>query len=546
MALGTAEASAQSYARKDRPAPRQRTERTGVPAPMAMRGTGPANDECANAEPITVVDLNDCGQLASAGDNTEATESMGDPGCDGTNVGYADVWYSFNSGTYGTVVITLTPDTSMTDWVFVVYEGCDSALEISCNVLPEGPVPVTVTPGADYSVRVYSNLQYGDGGLFTLCVAADNTPPPANDACVDVTAGPLSIGAPLAVTGNNAGATITNDEAQEGTLGFPAVWEAFNLTDSCADVTVALCGTTPTFNNYFVVLSPDCPLDTATAIFANTESFGDCSDGNVTLTFRGLGAGTYYYPVLSALGQAYGPYAITFTAVVCAQAPANDDCAGAFVLVADTACVPVAGTTLLATQSQPADSCNNYLGVADDDVWYQFVATSTDMTISVQGGESFDAVVQLFEGTCGQFTEIGCADATVSAEEEVIAQSGLTVGTTYYLRLFTYSEASVGTGFTICVTADGGTAVAEFGGGVDWSVYPNPTDGDLNIAWNAAAARVTIEVLDATGRTVHAEQRPLVKGQRFALDMAHSLMPGTYAVRLGTGTERHSVRVVIR
>jgi len=76
----------------------------------------------------------------------------------------------------------------------------------------------------------------------------------------------------------------------------------------------------------------------------------------------------------------------------------NDNCSGAISLTpsADNTCNPTTGSTVGATQSQPG--CT---GTADDDVWYSFVATSTDHIITVTDGTLYDSVLQLFTGTCG-------------------------------------------------------------------------------------------------------------------------------------------------
>ena len=130
--------------------------------------------------------------------------------------------------------------------------------------------------------------------------------------------------------------------------------------------------------------------------------------------------------------------------------PANDNCAGAITLTHGTTCTTTAGTTANATQSQAGCS----LSTADDDVWYQFVATATSAQVIVTGAASFDAVVQAFSGTCGSLVAIGaCQDVTFSGGTETLALSGLMVGTTYYVRTYHYnSSVSTTPTFTICVT----------------------------------------------------------------------------------------------
>jgi hypothetical protein len=371
-----------------------------------LRGGGaPANDECDAPEALTVGA--DC-TSPTAGDNTAATQSELGPSCDdSTSTGiFADVWYSFNSGTNTSVDVDLVPSAGMTDNVIVVLDGC-AGTELLCYVLPPGPQSVTVTENTDYIIRVYSNTEYGNPGAFTICVSG--TPPP--------------------------------------------------------------------------------PLP-----------------------------------------------------------PANDDCANAIVITASTDCVLTDGTTDGGTESLPADSCNGFLGTANDDVWYSFTATATDMTIGVQGAEGFDAVVELFQGDCGSLSEIGCADSTVSAGLEQIRQSGLTVGQAYLVRLFNYGDAETAPAdFTICaVEGLVSLGVGENSEGTGLSMFPNPAEGPVSITWPGPAADVRIEVLDMTGRLAHSEQRHLMHGQITVLALGDRLAEGTYAVRLAGGGLHVSQRLMVR
>ena len=69
-----------------------------------------------------------------------------------------------------------------------------------------------------------------------------------------------------------------------------------------------------------------------------------------------------------------------------AAAPANDDCSGAVLLTSATTCpaTPIAGTLANATGSgvNPNSACG---GIADDDVWYKFVAYNQSITITLSG-----------------------------------------------------------------------------------------------------------------------------------------------------------------
>ena len=132
--------------------------------------------------------------------------------------------------------------------------------------------------------------------------------------------------------------------------------------------------------------------------------------------------------------------------------PANDDCMGAIDLIPDTVCNAVTGDITGGTESLPAITCNGFTGSADADVWYMFTATDTAHNVNVTGSADFDAVVELFDGTCGALTSRDCADATLEGGLESIVSTDLTIGTTYYVRVYHwYDTIPTPPTFDICV-----------------------------------------------------------------------------------------------
>ncbi len=130
-------------------------------------------------------------------------------------------------------------------------------------------------------------------------------------------------------------------------------------------------------------------------------------------------------------------------------APANDNCGGALPLTQTASCTPVSGNVNFATQSQAA--CGD--GTANDDVWYQFTATTSGANISVDGSTNFDGVFEVFSGGCAGLTSLGCVDNTVNDGVEATTLNTLTIGQTYYIRVFDwYATVAGSTGFTICVS----------------------------------------------------------------------------------------------
>lgn len=552
---GSLLAAGDAQAQRSAPAVSLHHGRTGTPHPHApaLRGGGaPANDECASAEALVLHTPEECTTMATSGDNGAATTSSGDPSCDFSGEGYQDVWYAFNSGENEQVLVTLLPDEAMTDWAFTVSEGCDGT-EVACFVVPDVPMNVVVTPNTDYVVRVYSNLDWGVGGPFTLCVAAYGMlpEPPVNDACGSVTPEALSVGGSLTFTGTVAGATVDGDYEPGSDLdgSNPSAWHAFTTTE-CADITVGYCGTPTVFGNVWIFLSTTCPAGAVDILAA--YDFTTCADGNVTMLYTSVPAGTYYLPVmLDMTSGASGPYTINVSAAACPAPPPNDDCIGAIPLTSGDACVGAEGTVAGATQSMDPLLCNGYTSPNAIDVWYSFVATSTDETIGVQGQGSFDAVVELFMGTCGSLTSIGCADATVTdpagAIEEIV-QTGLTVGSTYYVRVYCYANMTTDRDLTICVKegAGSGIGISEHTAAIDFSVYPNPTEGDLTLTYGAESGTVTIDLLDMAGRTVFTQQRFLARGQSVTLDLPARLSRGAYTLRLGSAAGRSGQRVLVK
>lgn len=126
----------------------------------------------------------------------------------------------------------------------------------------------------------------------------------------------------------------------------------------------------------------------------------------------------------------------------------SDGCSSATVIGVTSDCLaPTSGTTTGATQT--IAGC---VGTADDDVWYEFVATSTSHQITVVPIAGMDPVVQLFSGGCGTLVSLNCMDNGGDGVTEVINYNGLSIGVTYKIRIYHYFAGS-GTGnFTICVT----------------------------------------------------------------------------------------------
>ncbi|MBK8581139.1 MAG: T9SS type A sorting domain-containing protein [Flavobacteriales bacterium] len=174
-----------------------------------------------------------------------------------------------------------------------------------------------------------------------------------------------------------------------------------------------------------------------------------CALGMIT-TFPDLNVGTTYYLQASLLSTAGGqPVTFDICVGLPAVTPANDDCAGAIeVPVNMTAdCVATAqGDLFGSTQSNNTNPC---IGLADDDVWFSFMATAETLVVELNiTGPPLYLNMALWEGACGNLTLVpdGCQSQTPARFE------GLNIGTTYYLQVYSYSDnPAVTTTFDVCV-----------------------------------------------------------------------------------------------
>jgi hypothetical protein len=514
---------------------------------LSAPATGaPVNDLCDGA---IVQSLAAPGSVTVTGDNTGATDTEG--------FGADQVWEAFTITECADVEVSLCGNSPEFATYFInLLVGCPTftaLVDTTSTTACVGGATLLFT-GLDAGTYYYPVYQE-DGvfeGAYTVTFTATpcgggNTP--VNDLCSSVTPVALATGGTVTFTGDNTDATITGDYAPGSDLdgsGLASVWHAFTTTQ-CANIEVSYCATLPAFQNVWIVLANSCPADVLT--YYSSYNTTDCGSGNYTVYFVGLPAGTWYLPVMydpSVTSPAVGPYSVDVTATPCAAPPANDDCAGSFPLDVNILCEPTTGTVFGATQSQAALLCNGFTGVANDDVWYSFVATGPNQTITVAGSDTLDAVVELLTGSCNSPATLACADATVSGEVEEIVVNNLVEGNTYYVRVYDYFQGyPVDPTFTICVTGDIGTSITEQGE-VPFGISPNPGNGDVRLTYGGSAGSVTMELLDLTGRVVYSATRNLTSGHVVDLQLANVLSTGTYSLRLSSAEGQSVQRMMVR
>ncbi|NRD23414.1 fibronectin type III domain-containing protein [Winogradskyella litoriviva] len=221
--------------------------------------------------------------------------------------------------------------------------------------------------------------------------------------------------------------------------------------------------------------------------------------------------------------------------------PLNDDCLGAFSVtveneIADFAsATQIQGSIAAATDSGVA-AC---AGTSNDDVWFSFVATATDINIDVT--DDFDGVIELFSGECGSLVSVECDDYDVTFGNPRISRTDFVVGETYYLRVFYYyATTSSASDFTLAIWSESEEALSidNFENETAFSYYPNPVKNTLTLNAQNTIEQVSMynmlgqEVLRAMPNTIDSE-----------LDMSQ-LQTGTYFVKVTIANVTKTIKVI--
>jgi PQQ-dependent dehydrogenase (s-GDH family) len=173
------------------------------------------------------------------------------------------------------------------------------------------------------------------------------------------------------------------------------------------------------------------------------------------------------------------------------QSSPNDNCSGAISLTPAVSCSNTTGSLILSTDSTGLPTgCET--GGVHYDVWYSFVAanTSSTVTLSGQGTNFTNPELQLYSGSCGALTSLQCGTTSLTG-------TGLTIGTTYYIRVSNIgSSPATNGGFSICVANP--TPPPSNDNCTGAITLSNGSTNNAGTVWNATASS-SIPVGCATG-----------------------------------------------
>jgi hypothetical protein len=222
------------------------------------------------------------------------------------------------------------------------------------------------------------------------------------------------------------------------------------------------------------------------------ELWGSCTDGsmiasnNSGLLVGNLSPSTQYYVRVYTTGTSTRLSAFQICVY---NVLGNDECTYSKPLTLNngTNCTnTVNGTTDGATNGFAAiTGCFGEPYYSIKDVWYKFVATANNATISLTNialvsGTSSSLSMQMIND-CSSSTSLQCGTSgTLSA-------TGLVIGTTYYVRVYNQDAASTST-FTICANVSPSPINNEC---IAAAVVAVNTDGTFNLAINATTVNAT-------------------------------------------------------
>ncbi len=251
---------------------------------------------------------------------------------------------------------------------------------------------------------------------------------PANDLCGDA----ISIDCGTTVSGTTVTATVDN----VGTCGTsntaPGVWYSFVAPGN--EITASLCDQAD-FDTKIGIFSGSC--GSLSCVGGNDDGSG-CSGFTSEVTVSTT-PGTTYFILVHGFSSSTGDFDLTLT---CAgppptEPPVNDLCANAISMDCGET---VSGTTQLATFDN-VGTCT--ISNTSPGVWYTFVATGPDATISTCNQASFDTKLSVFSGSCGSLSCVGGNDdgsgCSGFSSRLTVAT---TIGQTYWVLVHGFSAST--------------------------------------------------------------------------------------------------------
>lgn len=393
----------------------------------------PVNNICNNAISITP------NVLCESVSGTLSGATLNGPITSCAPTANQDLWYKFVAVTPAmTVSLYLNGWGTEIDQSLEIYSGDCTGEAIACANVSSSSTSEEIsysnfTVGQTYYIRVLAaNPNFFAYGFY-VCVTY--IAPPSNDSC------------------ENALPIIPSStwSSQYGTLHNSSFTGAIPSCTSNAsqDVWYSFVATNPLLK---INLEAYNTIDFGLQVFQ-----GSC-DGNV------LGCAVYN-PQVGFDGFTYNNYIVGQTylirvfnttslasnfgfniCIIDYPAPSNDLCDTATLLTVSNSCATTTGSFNGATFNN-VSSCTSG---ANQDVWYQFVASNPSMSIVLAVNNEIDLGMEIKSGSCTG-TSLGCINENPNNFAEKFTQNNFTVGETYFVRVFHLNSVAPISSFEIFV-----------------------------------------------------------------------------------------------
>lgn len=418
----------------------------------------PANNICASAATYTLQPYGSCPGADVNYTTENATPTidftLAAPSCNSVQSSN-DVWVKFNTGLNTAVQFryTLVDATSVGAQLYSGTCGTGTLVPVggTCYTTPGSRAITGLTPNTDYYIRFWSP-QFNTSptaGNFTVCIQE------APDCPGGLGTGYVNIGN----IGASYSSTIRTTCGQVDDITSSLVNAACGSNNYLTGEDEVFQFQVPSTGLYQVVLNSNsswvgikiysnCPfLGRGGACVASVgSSLANKNLSNVTLT-----AGVDYYMIIDQFAPPSCINQYSFTIQPNPAPPTNDNCGvSATLLTQGVTCnYSTFSYSAGATTSPEPGSC----AANDDDLWYKFVAATSDPQITISPTAGFYPVVELFTA-CGT-TGICCSFNSNGAGLPVnlTSPNPLTPGLTYYIRIYdAFSGSPLTDDYDICIT----------------------------------------------------------------------------------------------
>ena len=330
-----------------------------------------------------------------------------------------------------------------------------------------------LAPGVQYQYYVRAICSPTDFSNWTLLTPASFVTKPINDECsasITVPVNPTQVCAQT-VSGNTFGGTASAEISTCPGSENDDVWFNFVATNNIHIVSLLNIAGSTTSVRFAVYAGGDCT--TTAQIFCSATN-------NNTAVLTNLTAGTTYKIRVYTNGNNPNQSATFDVCVSTPPAPGtNDECINAIPVTVNTLseCAYVTPGNLIGATGSTGVS-NACTGVEDDDVWFSFVAGSSNNIISLLNVEGTTTNLNhaVYSGTCGALVQLYCAPANA------LTSTNLTyvIGQTYYIRVWSNGSNSEVVTFNLCVKPISSCGNASpFCGGTPLAPYIFPNTSNI-------------------------------------------------------------------